>query len=79
MLPMVLIFILFFFSSFSEMIVNIGKELNMTIKPLSDVINIFTQNDLQTNIENCLIKAKADNIELVIVVIPDDSTIIYGQ
>lgn len=61
------------------MIVNIGKELNMTIKPLSDVINIFTQNDLQTNIENCLIKAKADNIELVIVVIPDDSTIIYGQ
>lgn len=68
---------------FEKYLVNSGKELNVIVNPMNPVINCFINrhwrlNDIQREITHILNKANGV-VELVVVIIPDYPTNVYGK
>lgn len=61
-----------------------GTDLNVTVRPMYPVKNYLLRrncrlNDVQVEVTNFFNKAKADGMELIVVIIPDGPTGIYGK
>lgn len=74
----------FYFRNFESCLINSGKGLNVAVSPMYPVISCVIErrwhaHDIQKEIIGIFNKIKNENFELVVVVIPDFPSGIYGN
>jgi len=80
----IIFYFLFYFRNFEKFLISSGRDLNVVINPLLHISNQVIRRhshlrDVQTGVTTYFNKAKADGIELIIVIIPENPTGVYGK
>lgn len=73
----------FYFRNFENGLIRSGAELNVTVRSMYPVKNHFLRrncrlSEIRIEVTNFFNKAKADGIELIVVIIPDGPAGVYG-